>query len=108
LRDEAHVGQLQMPDQRREVAGEVPRVRAARNLAPWRVAAMREGHARVATGEKRDLLPPGQMIAADSMGKDDRGTRSRHFIIDAAPWSVEKATPRSRGSSGLRKGGRQK
>jgi len=73
LRNEAHVGQLQVPDQRGEITGEVSRIRAAGNLAPRWVAAMREGHAGVATGEMRDLLPPGQMVAADSMGKDDRG-----------------------------------
>ena len=73
LRDEAHVGELQVVDQGGEIAGKVPRIRAARNFASRWVAAMSERHAGVATGEMRDLLPLGQMIAAESMGKDDRG-----------------------------------
>ena len=103
LRSQAHVGELQVLDQSGKIAGEFLRVRDA-DFASRGIAAMTEGHAGMAAGEMRDLLPPGQMIAAESMGKDDCGARSRHFIVDPASRSFEITTFRSGGSRTLSKG----
>ena len=72
LRDEAHVWELQVLDEGGEIASEFLRIRNA-DLAPQRIAAMRKGDAGIAIRKVGNLLPPGQMITADSMGKYDRG-----------------------------------
>ena len=104
LRDEANIGQFQVPDQGSEIAGKFLRVRAGGNLASGQIAPVTEGYAGIATGEMRNLLPPGQMIAADSMRKDDCRTGSCNFVVDAASWSIEKTALRSGGGRGLGKG----
>jgi hypothetical protein len=73
LRDEAHVWELQVLDEGVQIAGEVPRVWSAGNLTAWRIATVSKSHTGIATGKICDLLPPGQMITAESMGKYDRG-----------------------------------
>src|SRR5262245_3205145 len=71
LRHQAHVWKLQVLDQRPEIGCEVSRIGHA-DLAARRIAAMSERHASVSIGEVGDLLPPGQMIATEPMGEDDR------------------------------------
>jgi hypothetical protein len=72
LRDEAHVWELQVLDEGGEIAGKFLRIRDA-DLAPRRISAMRKGDAGIAIRKVDNLLPPGQMITAESMGKYDRG-----------------------------------
>src|SRR5215472_12505595 len=58
LGNEAHLGEAQMVDQRREVASEVGGIWAAGNGRGGSKSAVREGDAGVAGSEMGDLLPP--------------------------------------------------
>ncbi len=68
---------------------------------------MGKGDAGIAIGEMRDLLPPGHVIAADSVRKDDRRARPRGFIVYAAPRPLHEAALRARHRNGLGEGRRR-
>ena len=91
LADEAHVGELQMIDQRGEIAGIVGGIGPAGDGIRRREAAMGEGHAGVVWCEVRDLLPPAQVIAAQPMGEQQGGSAARHFVVEIAERPLQPA-----------------
>lgn len=91
LRHQTDVAEPEMLDQRREVAGVVGRVGPARDFARRGETAVGEGHAGMAGGEMRYLLPPAEMIAAEPVGEDDRRPFAGHLVVQAAAGAIEPA-----------------
>jgi hypothetical protein len=91
LGEDAHVGETQMLDQRREVAGVVARIRAAGNGGGGSKSAVREGDASVTGGEMGDLLPPRQVVAAEPVRKHDRRAGACYLVMDAVRTALKAA-----------------
>jgi hypothetical protein len=62
-----------MVDQCGQIVDEAPGPDAVSARLGRREAAMREGDAGVALAEMGHLLPPREMVAAEPVGKDERG-----------------------------------
>src|SRR5581483_10840571 len=85
LRDETHIPELQVVDQRRQVVDEpLDRWLPAGPRAREAEAALGEGDACVAVRECRHLLPPGELAAAEPMGEEQRRAGAVCLVVQVA------------------------
>src|SRR5688500_4320030 len=82
LADEVRLRDIEMLKQRVQIAGECRAPRPVARLPRLAECAMVDRYAAMAIGEKRDLLPPAQMIAAAAVREHDRRTAAVAFIIE--------------------------
>ena len=93
LGDDCHLGKAKMIDEGGEVLGVVAGVGPTGNRRRWGEAAVGKGHAGIARGKVRDLLPPGGVIAAKAVRKHDRATLAGDFPIKATARPRQRAAP---------------
>src|SRR6185436_15373956 len=91
LRDQPHLLQAELVDERRKVVGIGIGGRGSVYRSRRREAAVRECHAGVALREMRHLLPPGKMIAPEAVHEYERRAAALHVVVDAAIGSLEPA-----------------
>src|ERR1700693_6581865 len=82
LRDEPNFLKFKMIDQRQQVRFKQCRIDSAGRHAGWRKSAMSKGNACVAARKMGNLLPPGKLIPAQSVGKHDGWSSARALVVD--------------------------
>src|SRR5215813_12457856 len=104
LRHDGDLRQAQMLDQGGKIVGKVGGVGTARNHGGWLKSAVRKGHAGVVRRQGRDLLPPGRMVAAEAVRKNDRLTAAAHLVVKLASGPRQAALAPLRHGVGLAHG----
>ena len=89
----AHIGELKMVDKGGEIVGIVARVGPTVDARRRGKATVGEGHAGIACRKACHLLPPGGVIAAKAVRKDERPTLAGDFIVETAARPLEAAAP---------------
>jgi hypothetical protein len=97
LAHQVDLAEAEMVHQRRQVVGVFVRVRPAFRCRGGEEAAMGKADAAMARGEMRDLLPPGQVAAAEAMREDQGWTAARDLEGDAAIRAVQHMALSQRG-----------
>src|SRR6185369_11478716 len=102
LGNQAHILQREMVHERREVVGKVLRGARAVEGVRGHETAMCECDARVARCEMGNLLPPGEMVAAQAMREHDCRSAAFDLVVDAAVRALQETRAPHRPSRALR------